>query len=72
MELKELRKQRGLTQSKLAILCGVSSQTVSRWERGTVAPDLASFVALCRVFGAQSMDKVTFKACKHWNKKEGK
>lgn len=38
--LKELRKQKGLTQEQLAEQFCVSSRTVSRWENGNNMPDL--------------------------------
>lgn len=38
--LKELRKEKGLTQEKLAEQFNVSSRTVSRWENGNNMPDL--------------------------------
>ena len=37
-EIKEWRKQMGLTQERLAQLIGVSFQTVNRWERGLSKP----------------------------------
>lgn len=37
--LLELRKRMRLTQSQFAQVMGVHSQTVSRWERGTLSPD---------------------------------
>lgn len=37
-EIREWRKQMGLTQERLAQLIGVSFQTVNRWERGIFKP----------------------------------
>lgn len=44
--LKELRKQKGLTQEQLAEMIGVSDRTVSRWETGKNMPDLSILVEL--------------------------
>lgn len=38
--LKELRKQKGLTQEQLAEKFNVSNRTISRWENGNNMPDL--------------------------------
>ncbi len=38
--LKELRKQKGLTQEQIAEKFNVSSRTISRWENGHNMPDL--------------------------------
>ena len=38
--LKELRKQKGLTQKQFAEIVNVSNRTVSRWENGNNLPDL--------------------------------
>lgn len=44
--LKELRKQKGLTQRQLAEILGVSDRSVSRWESGNNMPDLSILVEL--------------------------
>lgn len=44
--LKELRKERGLTQEELAEKFFVSSRSVSRWETGVTLPDLSILVEL--------------------------
>ncbi len=40
-KLKELRAARGMTQEAVAEYLGVSSQTVSKWERGLLNPDIS-------------------------------
>ena len=40
-QLKELRAARGMTQETVAEELGVSSQTVSKWERGLLSPDIS-------------------------------
>ena len=44
--LKELRKERGLTQEQAAEALFVSPKTVSRWETGATIPDLETLVQL--------------------------
>ncbi|QWC00155.1 helix-turn-helix domain-containing protein [Mycoplasmatota bacterium] len=38
--LLKLRKEKGLTQKEIAKLCSVSTQAVSKWERGDSVPDI--------------------------------
>lgn len=44
--LKELRKEKELTQEQLAEQFNISSRSVSRWETGTNLPDLSILVEL--------------------------
>lgn len=44
--LKELRKQKGLTQEQLAEKFHVTNRTVSRWENGNNMPDLDLLIEL--------------------------
>lgn len=44
--LKELRKQKGLTQEQIAEKFNVSNRTVSRWENGSNLPDLDVLIEL--------------------------
>ena len=51
--LKELRKERGITQEQLAETLGVSSRTVSRWETGSNLPDLDLLMILADYHGVE-------------------
>lgn len=46
MFLKELRKEKGLTQEQLAETLNVSRRTISRWETGNNVPDLDLMVEM--------------------------
>ena len=49
--IKQLRKERGLTQEELAEQLNVTAQAVSKWENGTSLPDISQVVPLASVFG---------------------
>ena len=49
--LKELRKEKNLTQEKLAEKLNVTGRTVSRWETGVNLPDLSLLVELADFYG---------------------
>ena len=51
--LRELRKERGVTQEQLAETLGVSSRTVSRWETGSNLPDLDLLMLLADYHGVE-------------------
>lgn len=46
--IKKKRKEMSLTQSQLAELLGVSTQAVSKWERGAGYPDVSQIVPLAK------------------------
>ena len=48
--LKEIRKDKGLSMSELANKIGVSTNTISRWERGERIPNLEALVTLDKFF----------------------
>ena len=54
-KIKELRKQRGLTQEQLAESMGISFQAVSKWENNIAFPDITLLPVLARYFDV-SMD----------------
>lgn len=49
--LKVLRKERNLSQGKLAEAVGVTQQCVSEWERGRIEPTLSYLWRLSDIFG---------------------
>ena len=44
--LKELRKERNLTQEQIAEKFSVSQRSVSRWENGNTMPDISVLIEL--------------------------
>jgi len=50
-QIRDLRKQAGLSQDELASKIGVPSNTVSRWETATYKPKLKDLDRLAGVFG---------------------
>jgi transcriptional regulator with XRE-family HTH domain len=61
MELKEkiqiLRKDKNLSQEKLADMLNISRQAVQKWEIGETFPDIENLVSLSKIFGV-SLDKL--------------
>lgn len=49
-----LRRQRGLSQEKLASELNVSRQAVSRWESGTTMPDSSNLLLISNLFGVSA------------------
>ena len=49
--LKELRKERALTQEQVAEKLNVSNRTVSRWETGSNMPDIGMLVEIADFYG---------------------
>ena len=45
------RKALGLTQAQLAEKLGMSSKSVSKWERGVCLPDVSVYLELCQILG---------------------
>ena len=68
--LKELRKEKGITQEQLAEVFGVSSRTVSRWENGVNMPDLSLLAEIADLHeipeGAYSIRKDGALALRRW------
>ena len=50
-KIKALRKEKGISQEKLAQYMGVSFQAISKWENGNTSPDISLLPDLARFFG---------------------
>ena len=49
--IKNLRKEKGLTQGQLAEMLGITDKAVSKWEVGEANPDIALLPKMAEVFG---------------------
>ena len=49
-KIKELRLEKGLSQSKLADSIGVSQKAIDYWERGVNEPKASFVISLVKVF----------------------
>ncbi|MGN1408695.1 MAG: helix-turn-helix domain-containing protein [Eubacteriales bacterium] len=52
--LRQLRKEKNLTQDELAEQLNLSSAAISKWENDTSMPDISQVVPICNVFGIQA------------------
>ena len=50
-KLFKLRKDRGLSQEKLAEQLNISRQAISKWESGTAVPELEKLIIISNYFG---------------------
>lgn len=56
-KLKECRRNKGLSQEKVAELLGVSKQAVSKWESSQTAPSTDNLIALSGIYDV-SLDEL--------------
>ena len=54
--LKELRKEKGMTQEQLAEKLNVSGRTVSRWETGSNLPDISLLTSIADILGVNTSE----------------
>ena len=48
--LKELREEKGLSQTHVAEAIGIRQQTISQYEKGITQPDIQTIKKLCDFF----------------------
>lgn len=51
--LRELRKEKGITQAQLAETLGVANRSVSRWENGVNMPDFSLLIAIAKFYDVE-------------------
>lgn len=51
--MKELRKEKGITQESFAEILGVTGRTVSRWETGSNMPDLDILIQIADYYDVE-------------------
>lgn len=56
--LQRLRASRNLTQERLAMLLGVSRQSISKWESAKAYPEMDKLLMICDLFGCTLDDLV--------------
>lgn len=57
--LQHLRATRNMTQEQLAMLLGVSRQSVTKWESERATPELDKLIKICQIFECSLDDLVT-------------
>ena len=57
--LKDLRKNAGMTQKQLAAVMGVDQRTISAWEKGICEPSFQMLAFLCELFNETFNDILT-------------
>ena len=56
LKIKELRKQRNLSQSELADLLCISQKTISSYERNRTQPNIEMIEEMCKVLNCKKTD----------------
>ena len=57
--IRELRKEKNMTQKELAGLLHVTDRAVSKWERGLCAPDISLLEPLAAALGVTVMELIS-------------
>lgn len=56
--IKELRKEKGMTQKQLAELLHITDRAVSKWERGLCAPDISLLEPLAKALDVSIVELI--------------
>lgn len=63
--LQYLRAERRMTQEQLAMLLGVSRQSVTKWEAEKSYPEMDKLIKMCQIFECSLDDLVTGDVSRH-------
>lgn len=66
MNIKELRKKRGITQEELSARIGVHENTIRLWEKGMREPRLSDIAKLCEVFECTESELLNGQGTQNW------
>ncbi|MBQ0083420.1 MAG: helix-turn-helix domain-containing protein [Clostridiales bacterium] len=66
--IKRLREEKGLTQSALADLLGVSGKAVSKWETGKGYPDISLIEPIAKILGISVIELMAGNETKNLNR----
>ena len=70
--LKDLRREKGITQEQLAEELGVSGRTISRWETGNNMPDISLLVEIAEYFDVSIPEIIKGERKSEYMKEEAK
>ena len=57
--IRELRKEKSMTQKELADLLNITDRAVSKWERGLCAPDISLLEPLAVILNVNVSDLIS-------------
>ena len=58
--LRELRKEKNMTQEQLAEVFGITNRTVSRWETGSNMPDIGLLLEIADYYQLEVLYQASF------------
>lgn len=67
--LRYLRKQKGISQQQLASACGISQQSVNKYENHSVEPDISTLIRMADFFDT-SVDFLIGRNCEDMTENE--
>ena len=66
MNIKQLRKKRGITQEELAAQLEVHENTIRMWEKGTRSPRISDIARLCEIFHCTESELLNDSSTENW------